>query len=135
MKQPQRHALRHLISMIVAVIAIKSPQDVILRCCPANDRRPAYSEADIQTSDLDAIAFGQGPGAFTGVRIAVGVIQGLAFAHDTPCHPQFRSLNALAQRYADEHTHVAAAIDARMQEIYWGLFMKNELGLMQQIVR
>ena len=61
-------------------------------------------EADIQTKDLDAIAFGQGPGAFTGVRIAVGVIQGLAFAHDTPLSSQFRSLNALAQRYADEDT-------------------------------
>ncbi len=89
-------------------------------------------QADIQTSDLDAIAFGQGPGAFTGVRIAIGVIQGLAFAHNTPVIP-ISTLNALAQRYADEHTHVATAIDARMQEIYWGLFKKNELGLMQQI--
>tara|TARA_R110002096_G_scaffold3529_1_gene17397 strand:- start:83603 stop:84271 length:669 start_codon:yes stop_codon:yes gene_type:complete len=90
-------------------------------------------EADIQTKDLDAISFGQGPGAFTGVRIAVGVIQGLAFAHDTPVIP-VSSLNALAQHYADEHTHVATAIDARMQEIYWGLFKKNDLGLMQKIV-
>ena len=89
-------------------------------------------EADIQTKDLDAIAFGQGPGAFTGVRIAVGVIQGLAFAHDTPVIP-ISSLNALAQHYADEHSQVASAIDARMQEIYWGLFKKNDLGLMQQI--
>lgn len=89
-------------------------------------------EADIQTQDLDAIAFGQGPGAFTGVRIAVGVIQGLAFAHDTPVIP-ISSLNALAQHYASEYTHVATAIDARMQEIYWSLFKKNDLGLMQQI--
>jgi len=89
-------------------------------------------EADIQTKDLDAIAFGQGPGAFTGVRIAVGVIQGLAFAHDTPVIP-ISTLNALAQHYADEHTHIATAIDARMQEIYWGLFKKNDLGLMQAV--
>ncbi|GJM04729.1 MAG: tRNA (adenosine(37)-N6)-threonylcarbamoyltransferase complex dimerization subunit type 1 TsaB [marine bacterium B5-7] len=89
-------------------------------------------EADIQTKDLDAISFGQGPGAFTGVRIAVGVIQGLAFAHDTPVIP-ISSLNALAQHYADEHSRVATAIDARMQEIYWGLFKKNDLGLMLQI--
>lgn len=89
-------------------------------------------EADIQTKDLDAIAFGQGPGAFTGVRIAIGVIQGLAFAHDTPVIP-ISTLNALAQHHANEHSHVAAAIDARMQEIYWGLFKKNELGLMQHV--
>jgi len=89
-------------------------------------------EADIQTRDLDAIAFGQGPGAFTGVRVAVGVIQGLAFAHDTPVIP-ISSLNALAQHFAHEHSQVASAIDARMQEIYWGLFKKNDLGLMQQI--
>ncbi len=89
-------------------------------------------EADIQTKDLDAIAFGQGPGAFTGVRIAVGVIQGLAFAHDTPVIP-ISSLNALAQHYANEYSQVASAIDARMQEIYWGLFKKNDFGLMQQI--
>lgn len=88
-------------------------------------------EADIQTSDLDAIAFGQGPGAFTGVRIAIGVTQGLAFAHNLPVIP-VSTLAALAQQFAKEHTYVATAIDARMQEIYWGLYKKNDLGLMQQ---
>ena len=89
-------------------------------------------EADIQISDLDAIAFGQGPGAFTGVRIAVGVIQGLAFAHNIPVIP-VSTLAALAQLFAKEHNYVASAIDARMQEIYWGLYKKNDLGLMQLI--
>ena len=89
-------------------------------------------EADIQVEQLDAIAFGQGPGAFTGVRIAIGVIQGLAFAHDIPVIP-ISSLAALAQHYADEHTCVASAIDARMQEIYWGMYKKNNEGLMQAI--
>lgn len=88
-------------------------------------------QSNIQTSDLDAIAFGQGPGAFTGVRVALGVIQGLAFAHDTPVIP-ISTLNALAQHYAHEYSQLAVAIDARMQEIYWGLFTKNDLGLMQQ---
>ena len=60
------------------------------------------------------------------------LLQGLAFAHDTPVIP-ISSLNALAQHYANEHTHVATAIDARMQEIYWGLFKKNDLGLMEKI--
>ena len=89
-------------------------------------------EANIHMQDVDAIAFGRGPGSFTGVRIAIGIIQGLAFAHDTPVIP-ISSLNALAQHYADVHTHVATAIDARMQEIYWGLFKRNDQGIMQQI--
>ncbi len=91
-----------------------------------------FREADIQTSDLDVIAFGQGPGAFTGVRIAIGVIQGLAFAHNIPVIP-VSTLASLAQHFAKEHTYVASAIDARMQEIYWGLYKKNDFGLMQQI--
>jgi tRNA threonylcarbamoyladenosine biosynthesis protein TsaB len=89
-------------------------------------------EAGIQTSDLDAIAYGQGPGAFTGLRVAVGVIQGLAFAHDTPVIP-VSTLAALAQHFAEHHDYVASAIDARMQEIYWGLYKKNEQGLMKKI--
>jgi tRNA threonylcarbamoyladenosine biosynthesis protein TsaB len=90
------------------------------------------NQAGLKVSELDAIAFGQGPGAFTGVRVAVGVIQGLAFAYDTPVIP-VSTLNALAQQFADDYSQVATAIDARMQEIYWGLFRKNESGLMQQI--
>jgi tRNA threonylcarbamoyladenosine biosynthesis protein TsaB len=90
-------------------------------------------EADIKVSDLDAIAFGQGPGAFTGVRIAIGVIQGLAFAHDIPVIP-VSTLAALAQHYAKDHDNVAAAIDARMQEVYWGLYQKNDFGLMQPVI-
>lgn len=94
------------------------------------------NEADIKISDLDAIAFGQGPGAFTGVRIAMGVIQGLAFAHDTPVIP-VSTLAALAQHVANNHSNnhdwVASAIDARMQEIYWGLFKKNDSGIMEAV--
>lgn len=90
------------------------------------------NEADIKVSDLDAIAFGQGPGAFTGVRIAMGVIQGLAFAHDTPVIP-ISTLAALAQHVANEHKYVASAIDARMQEVYWGLFKKNDSGVMEAV--
>lgn len=89
-------------------------------------------EADIKIADLDAIAFGQGPGAFTGVRIAMGVIQGLAFAHDLPVIP-VSSLAALAQHASENHDFVASAIDARMQEVYWGLFKKNESGVMEAI--
>jgi len=90
-------------------------------------------EADIKLNQLDAIAFGQGPGAFTGVRIAIGVVQGLAFAHDLPVIP-VSTLAALAQHFAKEHSHVASIIDARMQEIYWGLYKRNESGVMEAII-
>lgn len=87
-------------------------------------------EAGVNVASLDAIAFGQGPGAFTGVRIAIGVVQGLAFAHDIPVIP-VSSMAALAQQQADKHTNIAVAIDARMQEIYWGLFQQGNDGIMQ----
>lgn len=90
-------------------------------------------EANISINQLDAIAFGQGPGAFTGVRIAIGVVQGIAFSHDLPVIP-VSTLAALAQHSAKDHNHIAAVIDARMQEIYWGLYEKNDAGVMQAIV-
>ncbi|RML94802.1 hypothetical protein APX70_01698, partial [Pseudomonas syringae pv. maculicola] len=67
-------------------------------------------EAGIAMSALDAIAFGRGPGAFTGVRIAIGVVQGLAFALERPVLP-VSNLAVLAQRAFREHgvSQVASA--------------------------
>lgn len=81
------------------------------------------AEAGIGLSALDAIAFGRGPGAFTGVRIAIGVVQGLAFGLERPVLP-VSNLAVLAQRAFREHNarQVAAAIDARMDEVYWGCY-------------
>jgi tRNA threonylcarbamoyladenosine biosynthesis protein TsaB len=83
------------------------------------------AEAGIGMSALDAIAFGRGPGAFTGVRIAIGVVQGLAFASERPVLP-VSNLAVLAQRALREHgaDQVAAAIDARMDEVYWGCYQE-----------
>jgi tRNA threonylcarbamoyladenosine biosynthesis protein TsaB len=82
---------------------------------------------------VDAIAFGRGPGAFTGVRIAIGVVQGLAFALERPVLP-ISDLAVLAQRAYREHgvSQVAAAIDARMDEVYWGCY-RLEQGEMRLV--
>lgn len=81
------------------------------------------AEAGVAKSAVDAIAFGRGPGAFTGLRIAVGVVQGLAFALERPVLP-ISNLAAIAQRAYREHNaqHIAVAIDARMDEVYWGCY-------------
>jgi len=80
------------------------------------------AEADLTLAGLDALAFGRGPGSFTGLRIAAGVIQGLAMGADLPVAP-VSSLAALAQGIYRERpatTHVCAAFDARIEEVYWG---------------
>jgi tRNA threonylcarbamoyladenosine biosynthesis protein TsaB len=85
------------------------------------------AEGGVTLSELDAIAFGRGPGAFTGVRIAIGVVQGLAFALERPVLP-ISNLAVLAQRSLREHgaQQVAAAIDARMDEVYWGCYRAEQ---------
>ncbi|MED5491451.1 tRNA (adenosine(37)-N6)-threonylcarbamoyltransferase complex dimerization subunit type 1 TsaB [Halopseudomonas pachastrellae] len=88
-------------------------------------------ERQLRLQDVDALVFGRGPGAFTGVRIATGMVQGLAFAADKPV-VAVSNLAALAQRAWREHgaETVAAAIDARMDEVYWGLYGLQD-GVMQ----
>ena len=88
------------------------------------------AEAGVALTALDAIAFGRGPGAFTGVRIAVGVAQGAAFAADLPVVP-VSTLAALAQRGFRESggRRLLPAYDARMQEVYWAAYEVDAQGL------
>ncbi len=88
------------------------------------------NQAGIQLNQLDALAFGRGPGAFTGVRIAAGVIQGAAFGADLPVVP-VSTLAALAQQGLDccEDRLAFAALDARMAEVYWGVYQRGADGL------
>ena len=81
------------------------------------------ADAGIARAQLDAIAIGRGPGAFTGVRLAIAIGQGVAFALDRPVLP-VSTLAALAYPGAcDAPGHgVLAAIDARMGEVYTGAF-------------
>lgn len=85
----------------------------------------------IALTAIDALAFGRGPGAFTGVRIAAGVVQGLALAADKPVVP-VSTLAAIAQQayLQQQATHVLVAADARMGEVYWGRYELAD-GIMQ----
>lgn len=88
-------------------------------------------EAGLELAGLDALAFGRGPGSFTGVRVATGVVQGLAYGAGLPVVP-VSSLQALAQGACREggHAQVLAAFDARMDEVYWGIYAAGDDGLM-----
>ncbi|KXU86401.1 tRNA threonylcarbamoyladenosine biosynthesis protein TsaB [Paraburkholderia monticola] len=83
--------------------------------------RELFAEAGLALADCHAIAFGSGPGSFTGLRTATGVAQGLAFGLNLPVVP-IGTLLACAEsaRLRDPSTtRVLAALDARMDEIYW----------------
>jgi tRNA threonylcarbamoyladenosine biosynthesis protein TsaB len=82
------------------------------------------AEAGIGRTQLDAIAVGRGPGAFTGVRLGVAIAQGIALALDVPVLP-VSTLLALAMRAPAPAQRVLAAIDARMGEIYLGAFVRE----------
>lgn len=90
------------------------------------------AQAGVARSQLDAIAVGRGPGAFTGVRLAIAVVQGIAMALDRPVVP-VSTLAVLAMRAdqrsvarADEGARVLAAIDARMGEVYSAAFLVRD---------
>ena len=84
------------------------------------------ADAGIARSRLDAVAVGRGPGAFTGVRLGVALAQGIALALDVPVLP-VSTLAALAAQATGDR--VLAAIDARMGEMYFGLFGRAADGL------
>ena len=82
------------------------------------------AEADVSLRQLDAIAFGRGPGGFTGVRLAAGIAQGLGFAAQLPLLPisDLRALAAQALLLPGAPPRALICQDARMGEVYWGCF-------------
>ncbi len=88
------------------------------------------NQASLSLKDLDLLAFGQGPGSFTGLRIAASVVQGLAFGANKPV-VGISSLAALAQLgFAQTGAkHILVQVDARMHEVYWGEYTVNADGI------
>jgi tRNA threonylcarbamoyladenosine biosynthesis protein TsaB len=108
------------------------PQQHSQRLLPMVD--DVLKDADLTLSELDLLAFGRGPGSFTGVRIATGMIQGLslgtglkvagvstleAMAHEVASLGDVESSNSVASKY------IAVASDARMDEVYFAVFEQS----------
>ncbi|MGH1371975.1 MAG: tRNA (adenosine(37)-N6)-threonylcarbamoyltransferase complex dimerization subunit type 1 TsaB [Cellvibrionaceae bacterium] len=103
---------------------ILAPRQHTQRLLPMIDELLAAHQ--VALSDLDAIAYGRGPGSFTGLRICLGLVQGLAFSCDIPVIPvstlQTLAVGAIRQFNLPLHSKILVALDARMNEIYGAVF-------------
>jgi len=106
------------------------------------------ADADLKPQQLDALAFSCGPGSFTGVRIATGVIQGIALGANLPVVP-VSTLAAIAQDFFDNNHEMVkgeslqadvsafnvafTAMDARMGDIFWGVYQRNAQGFAELV--
>ena len=107
---------------------------IVERLCPAGQShsetllpliRELLADGGLKVAQLDAIAFGVGPGAFTGLRVACGIAQGLAVAANLPLLP-VTSLEIMAEMTGAER--VLATLDARMGEVYSGVYRRSATG-------
>jgi len=91
--------------------------------------------ANLRLNELDAIAFGHGPGSFTGVRLAASITQGLCFGANIPAIG-ISTLQAIAERAFREKkvNNVLVACNAYMQEIYFAAYIKNNDGFMEAVI-
>lgn len=108
---------------------ILSPREHTQRILPMVDT--ILGQSELTLSQVDGLVYGRGPGSFTGVRIGIGIAQGLAFGADIPM-VGVSTLQAMAQQAHAQSgvNHVLAAIDARMSEVYWGEYQLADNGIM-----
>ena len=81
----------------------------------------ALTQADMKISDIDAFCVNAGPGSFTGIRIGVAAVKGLALFEDKPC-AGVSTLEAAAYNFIDENCIVCVSMDARCNQVYTALF-------------
>lgn len=107
------------------------PQQHSQRLLPMVDE--VLTQAQVNVGDLDGLIYGRGPGSFTGVRIATGMIQGLALGTGLPV-AGVSTLAAMAQQVMDETgaDMVVSAIDARMGEVYFAQY-QNQKGIAVEV--
>ena len=104
-------------------VAPRQHNELILPMC-----EQVLAQAGVTLKQIDALAFGCGPGAFTGLRIAASVTQAIALAHDLPVASVSTLANLAHQTNMQIGERVLTAIDARMEEIYWAIYEKNSQG-------
>jgi len=93
------------------------------------------SEVNLSLAELDCIAFGAGPGSFTGIRVAASVAQSLAFGFNLPvCKVSSLAVLAAGARQRHDVNSVAACIDARKREIYLGIYQFAEDGAISSVI-
>lgn len=108
-----------------------APREHSQRLLPMVDS--LLKQANVGIDAVDVIAYGRGPGSFTGIRICTSMTQGLALGHDLPVIG-ISTLAAMAQMAITEHgaRQVLCAIDARMGEVYWGQYIaKDGLAILE----
>jgi len=110
--------------------------DALFELCPREHTQrilpmvqQVLANHQLNLNQLDALAFGRGPGSFTGVRIGIGIAQGLGLGADLPLIG-VSTLATMAQGAWRQTgaTRVLAAIDARMGEVYWAEYQRDEQG-------
>lgn len=88
--------------------------------------RELLPDGNLREQGIEAITYGSGPGSFTGLRIAASATQGLAFANELPALPvstlACQAQTALCDGLATPGDHVLSMLDARINEVYWGLY-------------